>query len=192
MRRARSGTPRLPEPRELRASDGDRERIAQVLREALADGRLELSEFEERIETVYQARTLGDLAAVTTDLLPPDRQPLRLDSHQVSAVFKKERRGGRWVVPAELPVTAMFGTTHLDLREAILQTRRVVINATLVCGGLEIEVPEGVEVIRVSKEKTVRLTRSPTAPDAPVIEVRTTNFLGEVKVKEPPKRRRRR
>lgn len=181
----------MPQPHELRASDSDRERIAQVLQDAHADGRIALDELEERLGVVYSARTLGELARLTADLLPADQQPLQLDDRPVSAIFKKEQRGGRWVVPAELGVTAMFGTTTLDLRDAILQNRRIIINATIVFGGLEIHVPEGLEVIRVAKDKTVRLTKQPTEPDAPVIEVRTTNFLGEVKVKEPPKRKRR-
>ena len=186
----RSG--RLAQPHELRASDADRERVAQVLQDAHADGRLMLDELEERLTTVYAARTLGELAQVTADLLPPEEQPLNLDGRPVSAIFKKEHRGGRWVVPAELSVTAMFGTTKLDLRDAILQNRRIIINATLVLGGLEIHVPEGLEVIRVTKDKTVRLTKQPSEPDSPVVEVRTSNFLGEVKVKEPPRRKRRR
>ncbi|MFB4291655.1 DUF1707 domain-containing protein [Nonomuraea sp. ATR24] len=181
-----------PQPHELRASDADRERIAQVLQEAHADGRITLEELEERLTTLYAARTLGELAQLTADLLPADQQPLNLDGRPVSAVFKKQERGGRWVVPAELSVTAMFGTTKLDLRDAILQNRRIVINATLVFGGLEIHVPEDLEVIRVTKDKTVRLTKQPTEPGAPVVEVRTSNFAGEVKVKEPPRRKRRR
>ncbi|MEU4573835.1 MULTISPECIES: DUF1707 domain-containing protein [Nonomuraea] len=181
-----------PQPHELRASDADRERIAQVLQEAHADGRITLEELEERLTTLYAARTLGELAQLTGDLLPADQQPLNLDGRPVSAVFKKQERGGRWVVPAELSVTAMFGTTKLDLRDAILQNRRIVINATLVFGGLEIHVPEDLEVIRVTKDKTVRLTKQPTEPGAPVVEVRTSNFAGEVKVKEPPRRKRRR
>ncbi len=188
-RPAREGA---PQPHELRASDADRERIAQVLQDAHADGRLTLEELEERLTTLYAARTLGDLAQLTADLLPADEQPLNLDGRPVSAVFKKQERGGRWVVPAELSVTAMFGTTKLDLRDAILQNRRIVINATLVFGGLEIHVPEDLEVIRVTKDKTVRLTKQPTEPGAPVVEVHTSNFAGEVKVKEPPKRKRRR
>jgi hypothetical protein len=181
-----------PRPHELRASDDDRERFVQVLQDAHADGRLMLDELEERLGVVYSARTLGELAAVTADLLPAEQQPLNLDGRPVSAFFKKEQRGGRWVVPAELTVTAMFGTTKLDFREAILQNRRIVINATLVFGGLEIHVPEGLEVIRVAKDSTVRLTKQPTEPGAPVVEVRTTNFAGDVKVKEPPRRKRRR
>ncbi|WP_433434397.1 DUF1707 SHOCT-like domain-containing protein [Nonomuraea sp. CA-141351] len=182
----------VPPPHELRASDADRERIAQVLQDAHADGRLTLDELEERLGVLYSARTLGQLAELTTDLLPADEQPLNLDGRPVSAIFKQEQRGGRWVVPAELDVTAMFGTTKLDFRDAILQNRQVIINATLVFGGLEIQVPEGLEVIRVAKGKTVRLTKQPTDPGAPVVEVRTTNFVGDVKVKEPPRRKRRR
>lgn len=181
-----------PQPHELRASDADRERIAQVLQDAHADGRISLDELEERLGTVYAARTLGELAGLTLDLLPAEQQPLQLDDRPVSAFFKKEQRGGRWVVPAELGVTAMFGTTTLDLRDAILQNRRIIINATIVFGGLEIYVPEGLEVIRVAKDKTVRLTKQPTEPDAPVIEVRTNNLIGEIKVKEPPRRKRKR
>ncbi|MFI7421897.1 DUF1707 domain-containing protein [Nonomuraea sp. NPDC049684] len=184
--------PGLPQPHELRASDADRERIAQVLQDAHADGRLDLAELEERLGVVYSARTLGDLAGLTADLLPADEQPLNLDGRPVSAIFKKEQRGGRWVVPAELDVTAMFGTTKLDFRDAILQNSRIVINATLVFGGLEINVPEDLEVIRVAKGETVRLTRQPVEPGGPVVEVRTTNFAGDIKVKEPPRRKRRR
>ncbi|MBE1587643.1 DUF1707 domain-containing protein [Nonomuraea angiospora] len=182
----------VPPPHELRASDADRERIAQVLQDAHADGRITLDELEERLGVLYSARTLGELAALTADLLPADQQPLNLDGRPVSAIFKQEQRGGRWVVPAELDVTAMFGTTKLDFRDAILQNRQIIINATLVFGGLEIQVPEGLEVIRVAKGKSVRLTKQPTEPGAPVVEVRTTNFAGDVKVKEPPRRKRRR
>ncbi|GAA3577696.1 DUF1707 domain-containing protein [Nonomuraea rosea] len=181
-----------PQPHELRASDADRERIAQVLQDAHADGRLSFDELEERLGTLYAARTLGELAGLTADLLPAEEQPINLDGRPVSAIFKKEQRGGRWVVPAELDVTAMFGTTKLDFRDAILQNRQIIINATLVFGGLEIHVPEGLEVVRVAKGETVRLTKQPTEPGAPVVEIRTTNFAGEVKIKEPPRRKRRR
>src|SRR4051812_23583901 len=53
---------------ELRASDADRERVAEVLRDALAEGRLDMEEFEERLEVTYKARTYGELVPVTRDL----------------------------------------------------------------------------------------------------------------------------
>ena len=53
---------------EMRASDGDRERVAAALREHVAEGRLTVDEFNERLEAVYQSRTYGDLAKLTSDL----------------------------------------------------------------------------------------------------------------------------
>ena len=66
--------PERPEPNdlpELRASDADRERVAEVLRDALAEGRLDMEEFEERLEATYKARTYGELAPLTRDLPAP-------------------------------------------------------------------------------------------------------------------------
>ncbi|MEV7803711.1 DUF1707 domain-containing protein [Microbispora sp. NPDC088329] len=53
---------------EMRASDGDRDRVAAALREHVAEGRLTIDEFNERLERVYQSRTYGELATLTSDL----------------------------------------------------------------------------------------------------------------------------
>jgi uncharacterized membrane protein len=52
----------------MRASDADRERAAEVLREAHAEGRLSAEELHERLDAVFAARTYGELAPVTADL----------------------------------------------------------------------------------------------------------------------------
>ena len=69
-------TPRPP-PRNLRASDADRERIVALLAEAAGDGRLTLAEHADRVSQAYQAKTLGELARLTADLATPAAQPLR-------------------------------------------------------------------------------------------------------------------
>ncbi|MEU6992474.1 DUF1707 domain-containing protein [Streptomyces sp. NPDC046465] len=53
---------------DLRASDSDREQVAEQLRDALAEGRLDMSEFEERLDATYKARTYRELAPLTRDL----------------------------------------------------------------------------------------------------------------------------
>ncbi|MEU6120928.1 DUF1707 domain-containing protein [Streptomyces sp. NPDC047123] len=53
---------------DLRASDADRERVAEQLRDALAEGRLDMAEFEERLDATYRARTYGELEPLTRDL----------------------------------------------------------------------------------------------------------------------------
>ena len=201
--------PSRPRPHDLRASDDDRERVAAVLAAALADGRLDIHEHGIRLERAYSARTLGDLAGLTEDLVAADHQPIRLDHRRAVAGFMtRQSRSGRWVVPDSFPVTVLFGEVVLDLREAVLQSQRVTVYATLLGGRLELIVPEGLKVELtgpgLSGSGRAGSTRSrQAAPDAaqprptgppgtPVIEVRTVIPGGRIKITTPrPPRRRR-
>jgi hypothetical protein len=52
----------------IRASDSDRETVAEVLRDAYSAGRLTLAEFDERTTSVYAGKTWGALRSLTADL----------------------------------------------------------------------------------------------------------------------------
>jgi hypothetical protein len=52
----------------LRAADADRERIAEHLRQSHAEGRLDLTEFQQRLERCYEAKTVSELDELVTDL----------------------------------------------------------------------------------------------------------------------------
>jgi hypothetical protein len=52
----------------LRAADADRERVAERLRNSHAEGRLDLAEFQQRLERCYEAKTLGELGELVRDL----------------------------------------------------------------------------------------------------------------------------
>jgi hypothetical protein len=56
-----------------RASDAERDEVADRLRAAAAEGRLDPDELDERVGQVYAARTHGELATVTEDLPAPAR-----------------------------------------------------------------------------------------------------------------------
>ncbi|PZF81408.1 DUF1707 SHOCT-like domain-containing protein [Jiangella anatolica] len=60
---------------DLRCSDVDRDRVAEALRQAAGDGRLTLTELEERLEATFKARTYGELQPITRDL-PQGPYPL--------------------------------------------------------------------------------------------------------------------
>ncbi|MDH2428851.1 DUF1707 domain-containing protein [Sphaerisporangium sp. TRM90804] len=182
-----------PAPHELRASDADRERVVAVLADALSDGRLDLAEHEERVEAAYHARTLGELSALTADLLPEHLQPLRADGAPVMALFRSEQRDGRWVVPAHYPVTAIGTGVTLDLRDALLQSSHVTLRATVVGATLTLLVPDGVRVVMpASAVLGGKKNQAPAhlPPDAPVIEITGTIMMGNVVAKypKPPKR----
>jgi hypothetical protein len=169
--------------------------VITLLGEAAADGRLTPEEHTERVEHAYRARTLGELAGLTTDLAEPSDQPIRLDGRRaVTGVFSRDSRAGRWVVPEYLPVLAIFGDVELDLREAILTGSRTVVNATLLAGTIHLVVPDGVLVETtgtavLTRKRIDRWARAPSRGQA-VIEVRTAGFGGTIRVTSPRPPRR--
>jgi hypothetical protein len=166
----RRDVPSRNAPRDLRASDADRERILSLLAEAVSDGRLTVEEHAERLEQARSARTLGDLAGLTSDLVTSDAQPLRLDgTRPVTAVFGGQRREGRWVVPERLAVAAVFGEALLDFREALLQSSRVIVYATVIFGRLKILVPDGVTV-EVTGTSVASSSRGPVTRGQPELD----------------------
>jgi hypothetical protein len=65
-----SADPRDPSAEKLRASDRDRELVTSLLAECYADGRLDRQEYDERLELVGRAKTLGELPPAVVDLVP--------------------------------------------------------------------------------------------------------------------------
>src|SRR6202161_4435163 len=173
--------PPRPAPRDLRASDADRERVVAMLGEALADGRISHDEHGERMSAALSARTLGELARLTTDLAAPEHQPVRLDGGRpVAALFTSAERSGRWVVPATMTCVAAFGEVVLDLREALLQDRHVVLSVDAVMNGTEI----------LGRQRGGTARRVPTSSETPVVEVRGYVAVSEVLARTPPRPRR--
>ena len=142
------------------------------------------------------ARTLGDLAGLTRDLVAPEHQPLRLDGgQQVAALFTTADRRGRWVVPGAVTCVAAFGEVVLDFTEAILQERHVVVTVYALFGKVRLIVPAGVEVVMsgnniLGRQRGGTARRVPTSSDIPVIEVRGHVAASEVLARTPPRPRR--
>lgn len=160
----------------IRASDADRDKVASVLRDAYAEGRLSPVEHEERLAEVYRAQTYGDLVPTLRDLpVPPGTlavpghsgltlstpAPLRADGVDLPvvhrdlggttegspvAIFSGFERRGDWVVPAELNATCVFGGGEIDFTEARLTSMETTITVVCLFGGLEITVPDGMGV----------------------------------------------
>ncbi|MEV0111654.1 DUF1707 domain-containing protein [Streptomyces sp. NPDC050844] len=153
-----------PRPAALRASDADRDRTADILREALAEGRLTAEEHGERIDGVYRAKTVDELAPLVGDLpaagaagyatTAPEPAPSRPSDGMVPpvadenlvAVFSSSVRKGRWRVGRRTHAYAIFGSVEIDLSEAIFEQRQVVIKAVSVFGSVEIRVPENISL----------------------------------------------
>jgi Domain of unknown function (DUF1707) len=84
----------MPGDPRLRASDADRERTAALLREHHADGRLTPEEFDERLDKVFVARTLGELDALLADLPGIDLYRLPAQGIRPAPPGARRPRGG--------------------------------------------------------------------------------------------------
>ncbi|MEU1255675.1 DUF1707 domain-containing protein [Streptomyces chartreusis] len=146
---------------ELRASDADRDRIADILRDALGEGRLTADEHAERVEGVLAAKTVGELEVFIRDLPAAQRRrdpyvaapsrpapgaiPVEPDDNVV-AVFSSAVRKGRWRTGRRIHAYAIFGSVEIDLSEALFQYQHVMIRAISVFGNVEVRVPENVSL----------------------------------------------
>ena len=191
--------PRVAEPAELRASDADRDRIADILREALAEGRLTADEHAERVEGVLSAKTVGELEVFIRDLpaaherrtapawTPAANRPTDAIPHDpddnVVAVFSAAVRKGRWRAGRRIHAYAIFGSVEIDLSEAIFEYRQVVIKAFSVFGNVEVRVPENVSLRGTGGGVLGNFevdTLDSADPDAPVVYVDGWAILGNI------------
>lgn len=197
-----------PDPSQMRVSDDDRHKVADVLRDAAAEGRIDLDELEERLEATYAAKTYGDLVPLTLDLPGPNGlaplasagvvQPYRGGPPATSgpaptwnssnAVLAEVRRTGVWDVPVSQTAFALMGSVVLDLREARFSSPEVVINANAVMGEVSIHVNAGTVVIvegtGVMGDFNQARDKVPAdiQPGAPVVRIKGVALMGAVTV----------
>lgn len=149
------------DPAALRISDADRNKVAEILREAAGDGRIELAELDERLNATFAAKTYAELVPITVDLpAHPSDHPLAGPAAAAAgvpatstsperhlAIMSGFERGGHWVVPAEMTVVAVMGGAEIDMRDAQFATKEAVIRLNVVMGGVEIIVNPGTNVV---------------------------------------------
>jgi hypothetical protein len=187
---------------QLRISDADRHAVAEVLREAAGEGRIDLDELDERLEATFAARTYADLVPITLDLpaAPSGQIPARATAATPSPVVSgpaQERhlailsgvdRKGVWVVPAHLTVVCFMGGAALDMRRAQFAAREVVVTINAIMGGADITVNPYTQVI-MEGTGIMGGYAGPSdrhAPelgaDSPVVRVRGFALMGGVSV----------
>jgi hypothetical protein len=200
-----------PDPAQLRISDDDRHQVAEVLRKAAGEGRLDLEELDERLEATYRAKTYGelvpitaDLPASTTDALPgrphvtppavrPSTSMVPAATYQNSISFMGDcTRRGVWRVPEQHTAFSMMGSVTLDLREAQFEAREVTINAVAIMAGIDIVVNpwtqvivEGVGIMGDFSQTRDKVPAEITA-GSPVVRVKGLALMAGVNVRRKP------
>jgi hypothetical protein len=200
---------RRPEAMELRISDEDRHKVAELLRQAAGEGRIDLEELDERLEATYRAKTYGELVPITADLpaarsaapapVPPPRtvpttQGPAVRYSSALAIMSETRRSGVWLVEEQLSAFALMGSVVLDMRLAQFESREVVVTANAVMGEVQVIVDaattvivEGVGVMGDFSEQRPKVPFD-AERGGPVVRVRGFALMGGVHVqrKGPP------
>jgi hypothetical protein len=181
----------------IRASDQDRDAVAQRLQQAFAERRLDDDEFDDRMRAALTARTSADLEKLTTDLpaaAPAGSAPAPAapaPGRWAVAYKNSVRRGGRWRVPDRFTSLVYKGGGWLDLRAAELTAPVTTVVAVAYKSRIDILVPPGVRVemdgFGVSKgwsaeeEMEIRLPH-----DAPTVHVRGIAYKGTIETSTKP------
>jgi Domain of unknown function (DUF1707) len=153
-----AGEPPGPGPApEVRASDADRDRVVDVLRDAAADGRLTVEEFDERMAAALSSRTLAQLAPLTADLVAAPAVPAGTarpaaaaeqaeDVIRIDQRYGSVRRAGGWLVPRRLELRAAWCDVTLDFTDAVITHDTLRIDLRLRGGSLVLVTRPGVVV----------------------------------------------
>lgn len=150
----------------MRIGDADRERVAQRLNSAVADGRISLLELDERLTKGYAAKYEVELQHLVADLpggqlaVPHSiTKPVSLSSGYAVAGFLQSapsgamtvlrgglgglKRFGSWPVPERMRVVSGFGSVKLDYTDAQFAASDVQLELMVGVGSVKIRVPPG-------------------------------------------------
>lgn len=183
--------------------------MAEILRQAAGEGRIDLEELDERLEATYAAKTYADLVPITLDLPTqgglvhrPAAAPMPIPSPATGsglivpgphserhvAIMSGVDRRGQWVVPRHTFVLALMGGANFDLRRAQFAAREVTFTVNAFMGGADIIVPpyvrvvmEGVGIMGGYAGPSGRVPEELTA-DSPTLRVRGVAIWGGVSV----------
>jgi len=181
--------------RGIRISDADRERAAARLQQALAEGRITLSELEERLAVVYAARYAADLLPPFADLPGDDVVPVQPATPTPAAAGQPLvlrsgmgtlRRSGPWTVPSRILVQSVMGSVILDFGDTAVPPV-VDVALELGAGSARLLLPDGASADvdgMVSGMGTVRSKVSSTpVPGRPHFRVHGRSAMGSVTVR---------
>jgi hypothetical protein len=176
----------MPEHPELRISDHDRERAVQRLNDAVAEGRLTMAEFEERLDGVLGARTGSALQPFLADL-PASR--VAPEQGQLRATMSAIKRKGRWLVPRRLSVSNKAGSVKLDLTDAVIGHPVIEIAIEVYAGSTTLVLPRGASVdieqveLVASSAKVKKVPTSTEPIGEPHVVVTGKQWAGSVTVR---------
>ncbi|MCX5204507.1 DUF1707 domain-containing protein [Streptomyces sp. NBC_00237] len=197
---AASGPP--PEPkgrpegvvrRPLRASDADREAVVEQLREAAAEGRLDMEELDERLGLALTAKTVAELVPLTDDLVPEEYGEREAADAGEPLVVKGGVHGrskaGAWQVPSRIVAHGGMGGVTLDFTRTVVRHKVIEVEAHGGMASVVLIVPEGWQVDSDGVDPGIGglwdKTKGEPQPGTPLVRVSGNGSMGGIYVRNP-------
>jgi hypothetical protein len=179
-----------PEPNDIaaiRAADADREAVAERLRIAASEGRIEPWELDDRLGRAYRAKTYGDLETLVSDL------PAQPETLMLRTTTPNIKQAGSWVVPRRITAESTTGWITIDFTQASCAYREVTVEVITQTGWIQLILPEG-WAARVGPLSTytghISNRAAQTAdPGAPTVIVTGHPLFGYIKIRQRHRRR---
>jgi hypothetical protein len=197
MTDAQSPAPLIPAGA-ARAADADREAVAERLRIAAGDGRIDLAELDERLARAYAAKTYDQLQVLVADLpvhsaaIPGDALP-EPETLVLKTKAPNIKQSGQWTVPQRITAESTTGFVTIDFTQASCAHREVIVEAVTRSGWIRLWLPEGWAArIGPSSTNTSHISNKAAEtpdPGAPTVIVTGHPLSGYIKIKQ---RRRKR
>lgn len=189
----------IPGSVEALAVEQAREQAIRVLSDGYAYDALTEDEFEWRLGQLSLAHSPAEVQVLIADLPPSGANPLTAayssgsyagapapPEERIRGIMSEVRRDGAWRLPLRLNVKAVMSNVRLDLRRAIIPPG-CLIDVRAVMSAVHIIVPPGLpvdlDVSPVMGSARNDSMRFPAAPGAPVIRVRGSAVMAEVRVR---------
>ncbi|SBU97946.1 protein of unknown function (DUF1707) [Streptomyces sp. Ncost-T6T-1] len=169
----------------------------EQLRDAAAEGRIDLDELDSRLEQALTAKTYAELAVLTADL--PKSPSVAVDNQPPlvlkGGMYGASRGPGRWEVPGHVIAHAGVGGVSLDFTRVECRLAEVVVEAYGETSGVTIVIPDGWVADTTGMDRGFGGLKDRTTPDrfpgTPLIRLTGSGGMAGVVIRHPNKRERR-
>lgn len=168
----------------------------QQLRDAVAEGRIDLEELDSRLELALRAKTHGDLAALTEDLPKPPPPPKAQELLVLEGGMTGEARGpGPWEVPAHIVAHGGMAGVKVDFTGAHCPHSEVNVAVYGEMAGVTVVIPDGWVVDTTQVRSGMGGLKNKTTPDrdpgTPLVRLSGEGGIAGVAVRHPNRWERR-
>lgn len=169
--------------------------MVEQLRDAAADGRIDLDELDARLEQALRSRTYAELAVLTADLPSPKSSESRPPLVLKGGMHGASRGPGRWEVPGHVIARGGMGGVKIDFSRTECRLTEVVVEAYGETAGVTIVIPDAWAADTSGMDPGFGGVKDKTTPDrlpgTPLIRLTGAGGMAGVVVRHPNRWERR-